>query len=147
MRFIGRLIWVAIAFILAGLVAAAVAAVVGLELITRNTAGIESLPAEQAGREATRAIDALFAALPLLSGLTILPGLAVVIAGEVMRIRSLVFYLVGGGLASAAMPWLMHVNAGVGSEAPAVAATTLQTLAVAGFAAGALYWLLAGRKA
>ena len=63
-------------------------------------------------------------------------ALGVVIVGEVSRIRSAVFYIVGGCIAAAAIPIMGSATS-----------PTWQVFATAGFAAGGVYWVLAGRKA
>lgn len=77
---------------------------------------------------------------------TLLLALAVVIIGEVARIRSGLFYIAGGGLAVAAAPLLIEVQRHGGSTAN-LPAFIWQVFATAGFAGGALYWMIAGRKA
>jgi hypothetical protein len=73
-----------------------------------------------------------------------IPALVVVILGEVARIRSLIYYVVGGGAALAAMPLLARL----GEASLGVPGGVLwQVFATAGFAAGFVYWLIAGRNA
>jgi hypothetical protein len=147
MKLIGRLIWVAIAFLLAGSAGVAVAAVIGAELITRNAAQLQGMAVDDAADKFFFQFDQLGKALPLLHGVTLLPAVGLVIAGEVLRIRSLLYYVAGGGLAAVAIPLAARLNAGFPADGVALATTALQTLAVGGFAAGAVYWLLAGRRA
>ena len=73
--------------------------------------------------------------------LTILPALLAVIIGEVVQIRSALFYIVAGGLAVAALPILASpLDAAFNTHYLAIFAT-------AGFSGGLLYWLMAGRNA
>ena len=145
MRLIGRIIWVAIAFLIAALVAAGVAAIIGLEQLTRVTI-------DQTGPDATAVdrwlgvFDQLVSVWKSFTGPTLLAPLLVVIGGEVMRLRSFWFYLLGGGLALAGMPALMRLHETATAAGP-VPAVLVQTLAAAGLTAGAVYWLLAGRQA
>ena len=77
---------------------------------------------------------------------TLLPALLLVIVGEVARIRSAFYYVVGGGVALAVVPLLTRIgqpDARVLELSPVV----WQVLATAGFAGGFVYWLLAGRNA
>jgi hypothetical protein len=68
-----------------------------------------------------------------------------VIVGEVARIRLWLYYVIGGGLALAAIPLLARINAsGVGTLSEA---TVWQVFATAGFAGGLVYWIIAGRNA
>jgi hypothetical protein len=139
-RTVGRLILVPIAFLLAALVAAAIVATLGLEHVTR------ALHGNQSGEDTVASMFDLAQQVSVLaSGLSILPALAVVVIGEVARIRSWLYYVVGGGLALACVPLLTRLSQ---SEALVVPPTTVwQVLATAGFAGGFIYWLLAGRNA
>jgi hypothetical protein len=139
-RALGRLILVPVAFLAAAAIATLVAVTLGLERITHaiqgkgdGTLGVEGL------------VDLLLEGRLLASGLTLLPALAVVIVGEVARIRSSVYYIVGGGAALAAIPLLARLGEAGGLVLPAAA--VWQVLATAGFAGGFVYWLLAGRRA
>ena len=64
----------------------------------------------------------------------------------VARIRSLIYYVVGGGLALAAVPLLARYGQG-GTAMPDPDQLVWQVFATAGFAGGFVYWLLAGRNA
>jgi hypothetical protein len=90
-------------------------------------------------------MDFLWQAYVLTSTVTLLPALAVVLIGEVGRIRSVLYYIGGGGAASALFPLLAYLGPSPADEptTPAV----LQVLATAGFVGGFVYWLLAGRRA
>jgi hypothetical protein len=84
-------------------------------------------------------------ALAVVPSLTLLPALGAIIAGEVMKIRSVLYYVAAGGAAAAVMPLTIQP---VGNEAiHAPAAQYLAIMATAGFAAGLVYWLIAGRRA
>jgi hypothetical protein len=76
---------------------------------------------------------------------TLVPALLVVIVGEAARIRSAVYYVVGGGAALAVVPLLLRI--GQPGSAMELSSTVWQVLATAGFAGGFVYWLLAGRTA
>jgi hypothetical protein len=84
-------------------------------------------------------------ALAVVPSLTLLPALGAIIAGEVMKIRSALYYIAAGGAAAAVMPLTMRP---VGDEmVHAPAGQYLAIMATAGFAAGLVYWLIAGRRA
>ena len=135
----GRLILVPIAFILAIVSAGLVALTLGLEKITHAMYGTEQ------GLETIEAYtDLAFKGWDLLAGVTILPALAVVIIGEVAHIRSWLYYMIGGGVALASMPLLARLGQGAAEMPPAA---LWQVLATAGFVAGLIYWLVAGRRA
>ncbi|MCB1548144.1 MAG: hypothetical protein KDJ41_10000 [Hyphomicrobiaceae bacterium] len=138
-RAIGRLIWVPVSFVLA--VAAG-----GFVLFTLGT---ERLTHAMRGRGADAdLLSALFDLFRqgehLVSTVTVVPAVLLVIIGEVARIRSSVYYVVGGGIAAAAVPFLGRLSqGGLSLTTDAV----WQVFATAGFAAGLVYWALAGRKA
>ena len=78
--------------------------------------------------------------------LTLLPALAAAVVGEVARIRSLLYYLVAGGASAALMPLIATAGAAA-PEGSTYAAPYFTIMATAGFAAGLVYWLIAGRNA
>jgi hypothetical protein len=143
MRAIGRLIVVPLAFLFAGLVAAFILVTLGQERLVQAFGGRGGLD----GVDDT-AIDAAFDILKLfLAVLTIkplVPALMLVIVGEVARIRSYIYYIVGGGVALLAVPVIARLGQ---SSALTLSPVTWQVFATAGFAAGAVYWLIAGRRA
>jgi hypothetical protein len=140
-RTIGRLLWVPIAFIVAISVTGFVLVTLGLEHITHAMHG----QSEDGVDVAAEFLKLLYRGSIIASGLSILPALAVVIIGEVARIRSWLYYMIGAGLAAAAMPLLAGID-----QIEAVRDTPAlvwQVFATAGFAGGLIYWLLAGRRA
>jgi len=140
-RTLGRLIWIPIAFLLAALLTALVVVTLGLERITQAIGGKWHDSDSLAGLYAL-----VLQGEMLLSGLTLVPALAVVVVGEVARIRSSLYYILGGGAAVVAVPLLASLG-GAGGALQMPAAPVWQVLATAGFAGGWLYWLLAGRRA
>ena len=142
---LGRLIWVPIAFVLSALGTAFFLAMIAKERVVEALAG--------RGPDETSLL-AIFELLRqgqlLLSGVTIIPAVIVVIVGEVARIRSVLYYIVGGGLALAAVPLLARYGqAASGAGISALLPPTLvwQVFATAGFLGGWVYWVLAGRNA
>lgn len=138
LKTVGRLIWIPIAFLIAAAAAMFVLVTLGLETITHvvhNLDGDETISA---------AFDVAWQGSIIASGATIIPALLVVIVGEVARIRSWLYYLVGGGVALAVIPLLARID-------PTTMTYSLPALwhvfATAGFAGGFVYWLLAGRNA
>lgn len=139
-RTIGRILWVPIAFLLSGAFAAFILFTLGMERFT------QAMHDQGGDMETLSALLALLDhGLLLASGLTLLPALAVVIIGEVARIRASVFYIIGGGLAVVAIPVLARYGTSSTFTMPDPA--VWQVFATAGFAGGLAYWLLAGRKA
>jgi hypothetical protein len=139
-RTVGRLILIPIAFLLGAGVAAAIVVSLGLEHVTRAMHGAE--PGEET---IVRGFDLVQQLGALTSGLSIIPALAVVLIGEVGRIRSWLYYMIGGGLALACVPFLARISHNEALVMPP--ATVWQVLATAGFAGGLVYWLIAGRSA
>ena len=77
--------------------------------------------------------------------LTVLPALVAVVAGEVLRVRSWMYYVLAGGAALAVVPLLAAPE---GADLTEIAASPYMTIfAAAGFAGGFIYWLLAGARA
>jgi len=143
-RAILRLILVPLGFVLALCAALFVLFTLGQERIVHEMAGgaISDDWAEIATTIMTNA--ELF--LSLASAFTIVPALLLIIIGEVSRIRSGIYYIVGGGVVLAAIPVLARLASS--TEAFILpSATILQIFATAGFAAGLVYWLIAGRTA
>jgi hypothetical protein len=152
MKFLLRLIWVAIAALVASLAGLAFMLVYSLELLAR-TAAAETPPD---GTIAEGYIDAAWtvfnqagALLPVATAFTLVPGLIVLIVAEVARIRSLTYYLAAGGIAFAALPVMLRLagRAGVAGAQMPWQTPFLLLIATAGFLAGAVYWVLAGRRA
>jgi hypothetical protein len=97
-------------------------------------------------------IDAWFSMLSLagetialFSALTAIPAILLVIVGEVARIRSSVYYIIGGGAVLAAWPLMNRIGA-IGQD-PTKLGDLWTVFATAGFAGGFIYWLVAGRRA
>jgi hypothetical protein len=139
-RVLGRLIMVPLGFILATLTAMFILFSLGAERVTQTVAR----------RDVD--IDAWFSmfslaqdTIVLLSTVTIIPAILLVIVGEVARIRSSVYYILGGGAVLAAWP-LMNRFGSIGQD-PSKLADLWTVFATAGFAGGFIYWLVAGRRA
>jgi hypothetical protein len=139
-RALGRIIMVPLAFILAALTTLFVIFSLGQERIVQAMTG-------RGPDEATigAAFDLLGLAVALVSVQTLLPALLLIIVGEVGRIRSAMYYVIGGGAALALVPLLARL--GEPSAVLGLARAVWQVLATAGFAGGFVYWLLAGRNA
>jgi hypothetical protein len=139
-RALGRVLLLPIAFLLASVASLFVILTLGHERIIQGVA---------ARRPDEATVDAMFDLLRLglsfASAQSLLPALLVVIGGEVAHIRSVLYYVVGGGVALAAVPLLFRLSEPVGVLDVSTAA--FQVLAVGGFAGGFVYWLLAGRNA
>lgn len=142
LRAIGRLILVPLGFAVGACVALAVLLTLGLERITQALA---ARPLENGGIELLFHLARGF--IGLAGAATVVPALLVVVIGEVARIRSALYYILGGGLALALLPVLARAGRSGGADGVTTLAQNWPVLATAGFAGGLTYWLLAGRRA
>jgi hypothetical protein len=92
--------------------------------------------------EAWGMVAFLFTVAPVL---TLLPAIVAILVGELARIRSALYYIAAGGVAAAIMPLIAQPQEAAQAGTYAVPYFTI--MATAGFAAGLIYWLLAGRRA
>lgn len=140
LRALGRIIVLPFAFVLAAAAALFVIFSLGQERVVQAMTGRNL---DQAAIE--KGFELLGFAIALVSVQTLVPALLLIIVGEVARIRSAFYYIVGGGVALAVVPLLARIAqpASVLELSPVV----WQVLATAGFAGGLVYWLLAGRTA
>lgn len=138
LKTIGRLIWIPIAFLIAAVASMLVLVTLGLETLTHAMHNLDEADTVSA------AFDVAWQGTIIASGATLIPALLVVVVGEVARIRSWLYYMIGGGAALAIIPLLARVDPGTMTYAlPAL----WHVFATAGFAGGIVYWLLAGRNA
>jgi hypothetical protein len=148
---LGRIIVVVSAFLAATLAALGIGVGLGLERFTHAT---------HASDDAWWTLATLiWHGFQLSFLMTLFIAIMVVVAGEVARIRSALFYIAGGGLAVAATPLLIGLNDRGNATPPAVIwpaviwpaviwpAVIWQVFATAGFVGGAIYWAIAGRRA
>ncbi len=138
---VGRMILIPLALLIAAAASMFVLLTLGLERIT----GLLHQRAVADDDMVQAMFDLMNQGVLLTTGLTIIPVLLVVIVGEIARIRSVLYYVAGGGLALAAMPLLARF--GQGNGLPLADQIVWQVFATAGFAGGLVYWLLAGRNA
>ena len=136
-----RVIVVPLAFLVSALVSAFVLVTLGMERVTQALHGTQM--------DSTDSVFAIFdfvsQGFVLATSMTLLPAFIIVLVGEVARIRAVLYYILGGGLALVSVP----VLARYGDTADLILPSTLvlQVFATAGFAGGFVYWLLAGRRA
>lgn len=139
-RLLGRLIMVPLGFVLGTLMALFMLFSLGSERVTHALRGRDAdLDAWVVVARLVKDGYAIFSAA------TVVPALLVVIVGEVARIRSPLYYILGGGAALAAWPLLGRF--GSLTQNPAQIEAIWQVFATAGFAGGLIYWLVAGRRA
>jgi hypothetical protein len=140
LRALGRIILLPIAFVLAALVTLYVILSLGQEKLVQAATG-------RGPDDATigAGFDLLKLAASFASVQALVPALLLVIVGEVARVRSALYYVIGGGAALAIVPLLSRLDQPM--SALALSPVVWQVLATAGFAGGFVYWLLAGRNA
>jgi hypothetical protein len=140
LRVLGRIVLLPIAFLLAAVATLFVVISLGQERVVQalSTRGPEEVPVDAM-------MDLVGLAMRFASVHTLVPALLVIVVGEVARIRSALYYIIGGGVALAIVPLLTRI--GQPMTALELSPAVWQVLAVAGFAGGLVYWLLAGRNA
>lgn len=145
LRYVGRVVWVVVAFAVASIVALAVLFALGAMWVgdELRAAAPPHDPIFSHGGATVFGI-VLFAGT-VAPALTALPALIAVVAGEVMRVRSWIYYVFAGGAAVAAIPLLAGASSTGLPEIPA--GEYMSIFATAGFAGGFIYWLLAGARA
>jgi hypothetical protein len=138
--FIGRVAGVFFAFVFAVLTAIVTLFWVGGQWTTRRFQS-EITPDDPfyGFSEVFGAVSWALETAPLL---TIAPAVLAIIIGEVLKIRSLLYYVAAGGAAAAIMPFLP-----ANELTQPLSAQYIAILATAGFAAGLVYWVIAGRNA
>ncbi len=145
LRYVIRVLWVVMAFALASAVALAVLFALGAMWVgdELRAAAPPNDPIFSHGGATVFGI-VLFAGT-VAPALTALPALIAVVTGEVMRVRSWIYYVLAGGASLAAVPLLAGAP---GAGLPDIPAGEYMTVfAAAGFAGGFIYWLLAGARA
>jgi hypothetical protein len=134
---IGRVFVVGFAFLAAIVGAIVIVFQLGLERVTHVLHG-DSDPV-------MTVFDLVMLGLDVSFFLMLVLAILVVVTGEVARIRSVLFYIAGWGLAAAAAPLLLEAQRSSG--AATLPAFVWQVFATAGFVGGAIYWFIAGRTA
>ncbi len=140
-RTIFRWLWVVIAFGIAASVTLVVLFGMGIFWLGDEIrAGAEGDDFIWASAEIFAAIFFTAAVAP---ALTALPGVLAVIIGEVMRIRSSIYYMLAGGAALAVIPILARSA----ENASMPFSSYMSLFAASGFIGGFAYWALAGARA
>ena len=139
-RALGRFFMVPLGFLLAAAAALALLVSLGLERATHAVhRGAVDLT------QWSQVFDLARGFYGLASAATIIPALLLVIIGEVARIRSPIYYVLGGGAALTALPLLARAGS-LGRDLSQIG-LSWQVFATAGFTGGLVYWLIAGRRA
>ena len=141
-RTIFRLFWVALAFCIAVGVGLAVLFALGAYWVGDELRA--AAPNDPLLEQGAPVFGVILFTTTVAPALTLLPALLAVIIGEVLRLRSWIYYVVAGGAAVTAIPLLAMPT---GEIASLPQGQWLGIFAVAGFAGGLMYWLLAGARA
>ncbi|MGH6736457.1 MAG: hypothetical protein ACRECX_10325 [Methyloceanibacter sp.] len=146
LKTIVRVLWVVVAFCIAAFAALAVLFALGSMWVgdeLRAAAPPDDPILGHAGGANVFGI-VLFAST-VTPALTALPGLIAVVVGEVLRVRSWIYYVLAGGASVAAIPLL--AGAPAAGTPPVPSGEYMVIFVAAGFAGGFIYWLLAGARA
>ncbi len=137
-----RMLWVVTAFCLAA--AAALAVLFALGALWAGSELRNASPHDPMLQHAAPFFGMVLFAGTVAPALNALPALVAVVAGEVLRLRSWMYYVLAGGASLAAVPILTAQET---ADLPAIVASHYMAIfAASGFAGGFIYWLLAGRQ-
>lgn len=143
LRIVLRMVWVVTAYFIAA--AAALAVLFTLGAVWAGDELRAAAPHDPLLKEGAPVFGAVLFAGTVGPALTGLPALIVVVVGEVLKIRSWMYYVPAGGAALAVIPILAAPRAA--DMAQVAASHSMTIFATAGFAGGFIYWLLAGARA
>ena len=138
-----RMVWVVTAFIIAAAAALAVLLVLGAIWVGDELRA--AAPHDPLLEQGAPIFGVVLFAGTVGPALTALPAIIAVVAGEVLRIRSWMYYVLAGGASLAAIPLLAAQESA--DLAQVIASHAMTVFAAAGFAGGFIYWLLAGARA
>jgi hypothetical protein len=140
MSFFGRLIVVFFSLMVAIMIAGITLAI---GIIAPDWRGIDSDPIER-----VNFFIVSFFATSFAGAVAFLPALIVVVFAEIARMRSFIYYGVGGALVALASYYGSDISIRLENTTDvAPVGNTLQLAAAAGIIGGLAYWLLAGRNA
>jgi len=140
MSLLGRIIVIFIALMIA-IMAAGITLAVGI--ISPDWAGMDSDPVERVSF-----FIVSFFATSFAGAVAILPALVVIVFAEIARMRSFLYYGVGGALVGLASYYGSDVSVRLENTTDVVpVGHSLQLAAAAGIIGGLAYWLIAGRNA
>jgi H+/Cl- antiporter ClcA len=140
MTLFGRIIMILCALILA-IMAAGITLAIGI--VAPDWAGIDSDPVERLSF-----FIVSFFATSFVGAVALMPAALLIVISEAARLRSFLFYCVGGALVGLASYYGSDISVRLENttDVPPVA-NALQLAAAAGIIGGLVYWLVAGRNA
>lgn len=137
-----RLLWVMLAFFIAIGVAAASLVLLGGSWVGAELRAL--VPEDPMVENAAPVFGIVLFTWTVAHALTALPALLAVIAGEALRLKTWMYYVLAWGAAALAIPLLAAAD----NVAPVLPPSQVMAIfAASGFAGGFAYWLLAGRNA
>jgi hypothetical protein len=140
MSLLGRVIVIFIALMVA-ITAAGVTLAIGI--VSPDWAGVDADPFERVSF-----FIISFFATSFAGAVAMLPALAVIVVAEAARMRSFLYYGVGGALVGLASYFGSDVSERLENTTDVVpVGHSLQLAAAAGIIGGLVYWLIAGRNA
>ena len=140
MSLLGRIIVIFIALMFA-IMAAGITLALGI--VSPDWAGIDSDPFERVSF-----FIVSFFATSFAGAVAMLPALLVIVIAEAARMRSFLYYGVGGALVGLASYFGTDISVRLENTTDvAPVGHTLQLAAAAGIVGGLVYWLIAGRNA
>ena len=140
MSLLGRIVVIFFGLIVAIMIAG-ITLVIGI--IAPDWTGIDSDPVER-----VFFFIASFFATSFVGAVAILPALIVVVRAEIARMRSFIYYGVGGALIGLASYFGSDISVRLENTTDvAPVNSALQLAAAAGIIGGLAYWLIAGRNA
>jgi hypothetical protein len=140
-----RFLAVAFGFILAIIAGSITLFFLGARWVAGEATAFTPQDADEMSRALNEGLGVIAFFFTVAPVLTLLPALAAAVIGEVARVRSLLYYLVAGGASAALMP-LIATHSEI-AQSSTYAAPYFTIMATAGFSAGFVYWLIAGRNA
>jgi H+/Cl- antiporter ClcA len=140
MSLLGRIFVIVFALIVAIMIAGITLAI---GIIAPDWAGIDSDPVER-----VIFFVASFFATTLVGAVAILPAVVVIVISEAARMRSFLYYALGGALVGLASYFGTDISERLENTTDVTpVGHTLQLAAAAGIVGGLAYWLIAGRNA
>jgi hypothetical protein len=140
-----RILAVLLGFVLAAIAGTVTLFYVGSRWAAQEVATQMSDNPDEMSRFMNEALGMVAFLFTVAPALTLAPAVVAVVVGELARIRSLLYYVLAGGAAAAVMPLIASRTEA--AENATYNAPYFTIMATAGFAAGLVYWLLAGRRA
>jgi hypothetical protein len=142
---VNRILGVFVGFVLAVIAGAITLFFIGSRWAAQEVASQMPEHADEASRFMSEALGMFAFIFTIAPVLTLAPAVVAIVVGELARIRSALYYVLAGGAAAGVMPLIASRQEA--AESATYNAPYFAIMATAGFAAGLIYWLIAGRRA